>query len=343
MSGKNKQHWAAPSSTPWDGRSSKEIGPAAAIIKACHRDIYRYRHAPSSLEGEAKFFNAYVRDACPECGSERIESKGYHPNGVRRWRCNSCGKSFTPATGTIFEDRKLPVADWVEFLLEVFSFESISGITRANRRSVTTVPYWMAKLFAVLEGVQDGTVLSGTVQIDETLYPLAAKDQPTMPDGSKMRGGFSKSKICIGVGCDDNGRSVFRKEGLGKTSGTKTIAAFGNHIAPGSRLIHDMENGHNKLVEELSLVSETYNSKEICKLPDSKNPLRDVNRLCFLLKLFLNSHSGFDRDDLEGYLNLFWVAMNPPSTKMEKAAFVLDRAMYNPKSLTYREFYRKRT
>ena len=338
-----KKHWAAPSSTPWDGKGDEEIGPAEAIVKACHRNMYRYRHTSSSLRGEAAFFNAYVRDVCPECGSQRIESKGYHPNGIRRWRCNSCGKSFTPATGTIFEDRKLPVADWTEFLLEAFSFESMAGITRANRRSATTVPFWMAKLFAVLEGVQNGTVLSGAVQIDETLYPLAAKDQPVMPDGTKMPGGFSKSKICIGVGCDSNGNSVYKREGLGKTSGAKTMAAFGGHIVPGSRLIHDMENGHNKLVRELGLVSEAYNSKEICKLPDQQNPLQEVNRLCFLLKLFLNSHSGFDRDDLEGYLNLFWVAMNSPPTKMEKAAFVLDRAMSNPKTLRYREFYKRKT
>jgi hypothetical protein len=45
---------------------------------------------------------------------------------------------------------------------------------------------------------------------------------------------------------------------------------------------------------------------------------------------------------LDGYLNLFWVMMNPPKNKMEKAAFVLDRAMHNPKTLTYREFYRKK-
>ena len=36
---------------------------------------------------------------------------------------------------------------------------------------------------------------------------------------------------------------------------------------------------------------------------------------------------------------LFWVMMNPPRDKMEKAAFVLDRAMRNPKTLRYRDFY----
>lgn len=342
MSGKKRQ-WSAPSATPWDNKDLGELNPAETLVKACHQDIYRYRHAPPTLKGEAEFFNAYVREACPRCRSSLIEGKGLDQNGVRRWRCLSCGRSFNPATGTIFEGRKLPVADWTEFLLEVFSFESINAMTRANRRSQTTFPYWMAKLFAVLENVQCSTVLSGVVQIDETLYPLAAKDQPLMPDGSKMRGGYSKSKICIGVGCDNRGNSVFKREGLGKTSGTKTMAAFASHIEPGSRLIHDMENGHNKLVRNLGLVSETHNSKKICKLPDSQNPLSDVNRLCFLLKQFLNSHSGFSRDNLEGYLDIFWVTMNPPSAKMKKAAFVLNLAMHNPKSIAYREFYGKKT
>jgi len=337
------KRWLAPSATPWDDKKPGDLNPAEAIVKACHHDIYRYRHAPSSLDGEAEFFNAYVRDACPRCGSPRIKRRSYDSNGIRRWECLGCGSSFTSATGTIFEGRKLPVADWTEFLLEAFSYESMHGITRSNRRSETTVPYWMAKLFAVLEGIQESVMLSGTVQIDEKLYPLAAKDQPLMPDGSKMPGGYSKSKICIGIGCDGHGGSLFVREGLGKTSGAKTMAAFGSHIAPGSTLIHDMENGHNRLVRELGLVSETYNSKEICRLPDRENPLHGVNRLCFLLELFLNSHSGFDRNNLEGYLDLFWVMMNPPGTKMEKAALVLDRAMRNPKSLAYREFYKKKT
>ena len=85
--------------------------------------------------------------------------------------------------------------------------------------------------------------------------------------------------------------------------------------------------------------SERHNSKLIKRLPDPENPLAAVNRLCYLLRLFLDSHTGFDRTRLGGYLDLFWVMMNPPRDKMEKAAFVLDRAMRNPKTLRYRDFY----
>ena len=64
-----------------------------------------------------------------------------------------------------------------------------------------------------------------------------------------------------------------------------------------------------------------------------------MNRLCFLLETFLNSHSGFDRDDLPGWLELFHVMMNGSEDKMEKAARVLDRAMRAPKTLSDREFF----
>jgi hypothetical protein len=37
-----------------------------------------------------------------------------------------------------------------------------------------------------------------------------------------------------------------------------------------------------------------------------------------MLKLFLNAHSGFIREDLQDYLNLFCFVMNPPRDKHKK-------------------------
>lgn len=117
------------------------------------------------------------------------------------------------------------------------------------------------------------------------------------------------------------------------------MKAFGSNVERGTTLAHDSENGHNRLVRELGPVDERYDAKEIKKLPDKENPLREVNRLCSPLKLFPNSHSGFDRGDINGYLDVFWVMMNPPTDKMEKAALVLGRAISTPKSLSFRQFY----
>ncbi|MDY5056571.1 MAG: hypothetical protein SPE84_04355 [Bullifex sp.] len=64
------------------------------------------------------------------------------------------------------------------------------------------------------------------------------------------------------------------------------------------------------LADELLLQSETYNAKLLKGVPDKDNPLMPINRKCFFLKKFLNSHSGFDREELQNYLNLFAFIMN---------------------------------
>lgn len=122
-----KRRWAAASATPWDSVGDDNLEPAQRIVRDYHRDIYRYRHAHADLEGEADFFNGCPRDSRSRCGSPSIARIDLDAAGIQRWRCRSCGHSFTPMTGTIFEGHKLPVADWTEFLLEVFSYESMQG------------------------------------------------------------------------------------------------------------------------------------------------------------------------------------------------------------------------
>ena len=72
-----RRRWQAPSATPWDDADASAIGPAQAMVAACHRDIYRYRHASAALEGEAEFFNSYARESCPLCNSADIVKKGH--------------------------------------------------------------------------------------------------------------------------------------------------------------------------------------------------------------------------------------------------------------------------
>ena len=334
MGGK-KRRKRAPSATPWDDVPQEEITPVQALVAKSHKSIYQFRHEP--FPDDISFLNAYPRASCPACGGRSVKD-GHNAAGLQKYRCVGCGLAFNSATGTIFENRKLPVSAWSDFILQALSHESVNAMTREDRRADTTTPYWMAKLFGVLEGIQDDVVLAGTVWLDETYWPVAKKDQARNPDGTLPRG-LSRNLICIGVAVDESGRSCYMREGLGKPSQARTWKAFGAHIEPGSKLIHDMEKSHKVLISRLGLESEVHNSKLLKGIPDEMNPLDRVNRACFMLKSFLRSHSGFDRDDLQGYLDLFFVASNPPEDKLEKVANVLDRAMRYPNTLRFREFY----
>jgi hypothetical protein len=189
----------------------------------------------------------------------------------------------------------------------------------------------------VLESYQKSLKFGNQVWFDETFYTVRSEDIIHTEEGNKLRG-LSVNQMCIGVACDKS-RTICIFEGYGKPSQKKTYELFKDHIEIGSTLIHDNDNAHKKLVKELQLSSVVYDSHQLKHMSDKDNPLNRVNRIHYLLKSFLYAHTSFDRDKMQGYLNLFTFVMNPPSNHLEKMEILLDLAFQNPKTLRYRDFY----
>ena len=97
--------------------------------------------------------NAARADRCAHCGSADVVRDGKRGDGVQKYLCRSCGKRFNPLTNTVFDSRKIPVSEWVEFLLHLFEFHSVKTSARDNRNAGTTGVYWLRKVFAVFGGV----------------------------------------------------------------------------------------------------------------------------------------------------------------------------------------------
>ena len=91
----------------------------------------------------------------------------------------------------------------------------------------------------------------------------------------------------------------------------------------------------------ISLKSKAYASKDLKSLADIENPLEPVNQIHSLLKMFLNAHSGFNRDVLQGYLDLYSFVINPPSEPLKKVERIIEIAFNRPKSLKYRDQFNK--
>lgn len=216
----------------------------------------------------------------------------------------------------------------------------MSNTSKTNKNASTTTKYWLKKLFLLLEDYQSEIILKGTIYIDETYYPAVQSDK-IIKDTDKQSRGLSQNQLCIGVGSDGtNTIAIF--EGYGKTSQKKTKTAFEKHIQVKAHLIHDKEKAHKVLVKELNLTDESYDANECKKFPDKDNPLNHINQQCRYVQRFLKSHDGFNRDDLQDYLNLFFFIMNPPYNKLEKIEKLLISAIGNPKTLKFRDFYSKK-
>ena len=331
---KKTKYFASRRETPWDSTLRDNV---QEFIRNEYLDDYYEKHPALSESNEANLLNAFVPVCCPNCGSLKFTRKGFTSNGIQRYCCKDCGKRFNILTGTLLDNHKISISEWIEFCLNLFRHDSILSTSANNKNSTTTTAYWTKKLFLLLEDYTEGIVLTGNVYIDETYYNEAASNR-TVRNGKELRG-ISKNKYCIAMGFD--GEKVYAfLEGMAKPTRERTRDAFKNHIARGSHLIHDREKSHKVLVEELELSEERYNAREIEKLPDKKNPLAPINRQCFMLKDFLNAHPGFNRKDLQGYLNIFCFMQNPPHDKLKKVEMLLRAIVYSQKTLKYRDAWK---
>ena len=321
--------------TPWDGES--DLTETQKFLQQYYQRHYEDRHSTVGESGEADMINSYVPTRCAYCASEKFKRSGRTQSGVQRYMCGDCGKTFLPTSGTLFDDHKISISEWMEYCLNLFRHVSITADSWNNKNAFTTSRYWLQKLFLTLETVQNGVILRDCVWLDETFYRVRSEDVVRNADDKKLRG-LSRNQICIGVATDKK-NTLFLVEGTGKPSQKKTFEAFGAHIERGATLHHDKESAHTKLVRELALNSVTYASSDRKGLADKDNPMNPVNRAHAILKMFLNTHGSFIRDDMQGYLNLFAFVSNPPFDLLKKVELVIKAAFENPKTLRYRNFY----
>ena len=320
--------------TPWDDK--KDRTPIEEFIVGCTRDNYDKRHIAPGDEREVSLLNSFVPYLCPKCSSGSIIKYGKTGVGLTRYKCKDCSGTFTVITGTIFDQRKISISQWLDFMVMIIGHGSFNLTSKINRNAFTTTKYWMDKLFLILEGWQESIMLEGDIYLDETYYPLMEKDTEKRPDGKGMRG-LSRNKMCIGCAWDGK-NLICIMEGFGKPSKKHTWESFSSHIKEGSKLIHDGENSHSLLVDKLNLSEEIHTTKETRGLKDKENPMDSINKQHAMLKKFLRAHSGFDRDDLQDYLNFFsFIASNPDQETLEKVKILLELVFYNPKILRYRD------
>ena len=141
--------------------------------------------------------NSYISTKCLFCGSTAFKKFGLSSNGIQRYRCRS-GRTFLSTTGTIFDERRISISEWLEYCLNLFRHVSITADSWNNKNAFTTSRYWLQKLFLTLEDSQKGIILSGTVWLDETYYTVRSEDIVYHEDGNKLRG-LSRNQICIQI------------------------------------------------------------------------------------------------------------------------------------------------
>ncbi len=322
--------------TPWDQSSCHTA--THEFIRAENLDHYNQKHRLLRDTNEADLLNSFELTCCRLCGSTNIKKDGFDRNGVRVYYCNECRHKFSVTTGTIFQDHKIPVTEWIEYERNLFQHESLTADSWNNKNSFTTAKYWFKKTCLLLTDYSEDVVVGNHVYEDETFVTVRREDLILKENGQKLRG-LSPNQICVAFATDDDGHVYGTILGSGKPSQKKINEGFRKHIKYGSDFSHDSDTAHARLIRELGLISHAYNLKALKKLDDKDNPLNPINQVHNRFQKLLRAHSGFMREDLNDYLNLFLFMENGPKDKLEKVEILLNLAFQKCEILKYRKLF----
>jgi len=102
------------------------------------------------MERFAKPGDFCPNEACPDYGKlqdgqaqKNIIKTGQTKKGVQRYQCNTCRKTFTETTGTLFFRKRTPEHDILETLVLLAEGSRISSLSRAKGFKEDTILAWL--------------------------------------------------------------------------------------------------------------------------------------------------------------------------------------------------------
>ncbi len=227
-----------------EGAAGVEVTPgpaAAAPIAVAQAAVAPVARAPIEEEepDEPELFSKVGRDrnasfGCPHCGGFAIGGWG-RANGMPRYRCKPCEKTFTPLTGTPLSGLHYK-SRWIDQAQALISGESVVKAAARCAIDKTTAFRWRHRFLSALN-LDKPKSLSGIVEADETFILESFKGlheglpRPARKRGGKaVKRGLSEEQIPVIVARDRTGATIDAV--LPRLDAASLTAALGGVIAP---------------------------------------------------------------------------------------------------------------
>lgn len=113
------------------------------------------------MEKFAKPGDFCPNEACPDHGKlqngqqRNIDKFGKTSKGVQRYRCRTCGKTFTETKGTIFYRKRTAEHEILETLVLLAEGSRISSLSRAKEHKEDTILAWLREAAQHAENVDE--------------------------------------------------------------------------------------------------------------------------------------------------------------------------------------------
>ena len=253
---------------------------------------------------------------CPHCGHDKMVCCG-KDDGLQRFRCKECGKSFNALTGTPLA-RLRKKECWLNFGQSLSEGETV--VTSAERCGVaaSTAFRWRHRFLTSQEA---SPILTGIVEADETFVLLsykgsraweqAKKGQPDVeePDrkarkrgGKATKPGMSHEQVPILV-ASDRGHGVISAV-LQVDTGDAIKAVLDPVLSKDALLVTDGGKALARCATKMKVSHEVLNQSAGERVRDELH-IQTVNSLHERIKTFLRPRRGVATKYLGNYLRWF--------------------------------------
>ncbi len=219
------------------------------------------------------------------------------------WLCRGCRRQVSVTSGTIFQDRKLPLTIWFRAMWYVTSQKN--GVSALGLQRVLGMGSYKTA-WALLHKLRRAMVrpgrdrLTGSVEVDETYW--GSDERPAV-------GRLIYDKALIAIAAQKDGKAIgrIRLRRLPKLSKASLHGFIAEAVEPGSIVVTDGLNiyqGMKGYQHEVIVVKR--------QAADASTLLPRVHRVASLLKRWLlGTHQGaVQRDYLDYYLDEFTFRFN---------------------------------
>ena len=182
----NKYRSQSRKATPWD--SLDELSSSQEFIRRETKQHYDQRHKKLSEAGETDLINSFIPDECPFCHEKHFKRNGFNPNGVQKYYCTDCRSSFLPTTGTVFQDHKIPITEWIEYWRNLFQYLSLSATNYIDKNDPPII---------IFHGEKDNVVpcCQGKIFFELLKAAGVTTEATFVPEGGHGMGMYSEENL----------------------------------------------------------------------------------------------------------------------------------------------------
>lgn len=284
---------------------------------------------------------------CPHCKARaslgHIVKRGYK-SGKQRFWCKACGKVFTMTTNTVFSGTHKDADVWRKFITYTIEGKSLAFCAENCEIAYQTAFTWRHKVLNAFRVNQEGTHMTGQVEMDEMLIPISYKgnrvkgsvgesrllkpgEDNGLPRESYRRGTdnkaiSSKTKACVACFVEDGNKAFYAvvpcrgfvtekvlDETLGKHVDKEKATILADRCYLTNRYL--LENGYNFTALASNTTGRSSNHKPEVKGEHRELHLQHVNAMHRHIRRFLRGYCGVSTKYLENYISLYvWLRAN---------------------------------